>query len=175
MSFYKANEDVKSTIDQASGNQQCFWYSVKCANEISTINLAKLGAKAPSQMGGNGCSIWKDMAGMGLNFLSGLGKEAIINGITTAIEHSLPTILLTSWKQGKNKGNHCVYICGINDGVIVARDQQNQHKVITFDTNNKPTWSSIAWENGRVYTLTSISVGGADKEALKPVYKAIYP
>ena len=172
MPFYQDNTEIASNINQPPSNNQCYWYAVRCANQISQIVLPKLDAPAPYQMGGNGVSIWQSMKGKGLNYDINYGTNAILNGLTAAINNDLPVVLLVHWTQGNKEGNHCVYLCGVEDGIITGRDQQNNHRKIEINTTGS-NWGSDPGTTPMFYSMTSFSVGGESLDKLKPVDQAV--
>lgn len=166
----------QSTIDQPRGDGHCFIYAPMCAYEITrnvtpNVNVFKQHAdKLWDRMGGNTNDAFRVLCGFGTTRADSY-KSKWKSFMKTASANKHPVAIGVSWTKGGARGNHWIYyvgMCRIDDKEhIQARDQQNEHHLITISTKNwtgiyKPEGKGQSWH----YTVTNIGIGCAnDKEA----------
>ncbi|WP_437982764.1 hypothetical protein [Sorangium sp. So ce117] len=164
------SEPPRSTINQPRGDISCSVYAPLCAYQLHTgqlPNVSEILKKIGHRLGGNSDQAFKNLCGYGLT--RGQAYSAGWGGtLAKATERGYPVAIGVTWSNRARSGNHWVYYVGEHGGKLYARDQQNNHHLITIDP---ASWTGSA-EGGWSYKITNIGVGFPSQEAARDFLKS---
>lgn len=136
MPFYKYGNklEIKSDINQGNvGN--CYIAAAVAANNLCRphCTLQDVATKVGTGMGGTSDRAFREMGLVPFNkklAYKGTWKQLI----REAVNQMYPVCLGIHWRNldGVREGNHVIYVIGYEEDVVYARDQQNNHVLISI-------------------------------------------
>ncbi|HMB04915.1 MAG TPA: hypothetical protein VKP69_14395 [Isosphaeraceae bacterium] len=151
MPFYVGGTklDTKSDINQGA-NGNCYIVAPVAAYNLCRtprIELQTVVASVGPGMGGSSDRAFRAMNLYAFSKSSGY-SDSWKRLIKKAVDRSFPVCLGISWRNldKKGGGNHVIYVTGYENDTVYARDQQNNHVLISVDM--KDPWESTEFVAG---------------------------
>lgn len=173
MPYYNGGTKLNTKSDINQGNAgNCYIAAAVAAHNLCNAHqtLEAVAAKVGYGMGGTSDRAFK---AMGLfAFSKGTAYKGQWKGmITRAVDERIPVCLGISWRDldGDKTGKHVIYVIGYENGVVYARDQQNNHVLISVRMADD--WVSEEFVAGkrtsRECSVDWVGVGCPSAEAAK--------